>query len=338
MNAAFYPIRQDNAPVYMNTDRIKDLCRRFGRLRVVVVGDVMLDHYLCGEVRRISPEAPVPIMEVTRDLYRPGGAANVAINLAALGAQAKLFGVTGDDAAAGLLRGALVKGGINRAGLLVEAERPTTVKARIVAGHQQLLRLDRTRKRLLAGLLRSLSHAAAVIIADYAKGVIDADMLRAIIRMARKAGVPVCMDPKPRRPLPLLGCALLTPNRREAFELANMPDESVGLAPAKHAGLRRAMKRIHDKYAPRILLVTLGEDGMVVWERGGSLHHIPAVAREVYDVSGAGDTVIATFVLARAAGADAIEAAVLANKAAGVVVDKLGATSVNPAELIDVGL
>lgn len=328
----------------MTPQRILELAKRFTSNRIIVVGDVMLDHYISGDVRRISPEAPVPIVEFHSENYLPGGAANVARNLATLGARAELFGVVGQDANANILKAALRADRIKSDGLLAQTDRPTTVKTRVMASHQQILRVDResrqglsasTKEKMLRALGRACKGAAAIVVADYAKGVIDQETISAIIAVGRKTNVPVCIDPKPLRRLRMKGCALLTPNRRETFELAGMADEAVGASPAGHRGLRRAMARIQKDYAPGILLVTLGEGGMLVVERGGQPRHLPTAARAVYDVSGAGDTVIATFVLAQAAGADAVEAATLANLAAGVVVGKLGAAAVTPQELAE---
>lgn len=326
----------------MTPERILELTQRFKQKRIIVIGDVMLDHYISGEVRRISPEAPVPIVEFNDENYLPGGAANVARNLATLGARVELLGVVGKDANADILRATLGADKIKSAGLIAQVDRPTTLKTRLMASHQQMLRVDResrqplahgTRQKMLRALKRASWGASAIIVADYAKGVIDQETIRAILATGRAAGVPVCIDPKPHRPLKMKGPALLTPNRKETFELAGLPDESVGPNPAKHRGLQQAIARIQEGYAPRILLVTLGEAGMLVVERGRPPRHLPTAARAVYDVSGAGDTVIATFVLAQAAGAGAVEAAMMANLAAGVVVGKLGAAAVSPKEL-----
>lgn len=328
----------------MNSSHIANLCQRFRRKRVIVVGDIMLDHYVNGEVRRISPEAPVPIIDFHHESYLPGGAANVALNLAVLGARVDLCGVIGNDPASQILRRVISAGNIRSRGVITDSSRPTTLKTRLIASHQQIMRIDREERRQLASnikqnMLLSMRHmikgASAIVVADYAKGVIDQETLSAILAIGRRAQVPVCIDPKPLRPLQFRGCALLTPNRKEAFELAGMPDDSVGLKPSVHRGLRRATTRIQKLYAPEILLITLGEAGMLLVEKGSKPQHLPTMARAVYDVSGAGDTVIATFVIARAAGASAIEAANLANLAAGVVVGKLGAATVSPKELLD---
>jgi rfaE bifunctional protein kinase chain/domain len=242
--------------------RVAHLCQQFRRQRVLVVGDVMLDHYVIGDVRRISPEAPVQVVDYAHERYLPGGAGNVALNLVALGAAVELFGVVGKDAYGVTLREVIKRRRIKLKGLTTEAGRPTTVKMRVMAHHQQMLRIDRESRRPLAAptrehMLRSFSSAVAgataVVVADYAKGVIDQLTMNAILRLARKARVPVYMDPKPPRPLKLRGCALLTPNRKETFELAGLPDEPVGPQPLRHRALQRAMKIIEEKYAPGTL-------------------------------------------------------------------------------------
>jgi rfaE bifunctional protein kinase chain/domain len=328
----------------MTPQRILELAQGFKRQRIVVIGDVMLDHYINGDVRRISPEAPVPIVEFHAQNYLPGGAANVARNLATLGARVELFGVVGVDENAGILRSALRADKIQFAGLTADSGRPTSVKTRVMASHQQILRVDRESRQPLAGVIQSIMLATvrraargarAIIVADYAKGVIDQKTISAILAIGRTAGVPVCVDPKPVRALRMKGCALLTPNRKETFELAGLPDEAVGLKPASHAGLKRAIAKIQQSYRPKTLLVTLGEAGMLLIDGKKPARHLPTAARAVFDVSGAGDTVIAAYVLARSAGAEPVEAATLANLAAGVVVGKLGAAAVTAQELAE---
>ncbi|MFZ5496910.1 MAG: bifunctional heptose 7-phosphate kinase/heptose 1-phosphate adenyltransferase [Verrucomicrobiota bacterium] len=327
----------------MTAKRARELIRRMAGRRIVVIGDIMLDHYIVGDVRRISPEAPVPVVEHRREQFLPGGAANVGRNLAALGARVRLLGVAGDDANAGPLRRVLAEGGMDARSLVVEPGRPTTVKTRVLAGHQQMIRVDResrqaltktTRAVLLERLRSAAGNAEAIIVADYAKGAVDQEIMDHVLSLGRRHAVPVCIDPKPARHLRMTGCALLTPNRRETFELAGMDDEPVGDRPAVHPGLLRAMAIIRRAHAPRELLVTLGEAGMLVQDKDGKPRHLPTVARDVYDVSGAGDTVIAVAALARAGGASLLEAATLANRAAGVVVGKLGTAAVTPAELL----
>jgi rfaE bifunctional protein kinase chain/domain len=328
--------------MHMTLERFDAICAGFHRQRILVVGDVMLDHFLYGRVRRISPEAPVPVVEFVREEYMPGGAGNVARNLATLGAAVDLLSVIGGDVAGRHLHEVLVGQGIGAAGLVEEAGRLTTQKLRITAHQQQMVRVDREtghpltaagKTALLAAWRRALPGAVAVIVADYAKGVVDQELLDALMGEARAAGIPVCIDPKPSRMLRMSGCALLTPNRKEAFELAGLEDPGAGPDPGRDPALLEAVARIRGRHAPAVLLVTLGEAGMLLVDAAGVTHHVPTVAREVFDVSGAGDTVIASFVLAVAAGATPWEAAILANHAAGIVVGKSGTATVTPEEL-----
>lgn len=325
-----------------NSPDILSLRRKFSRVRVVVLGDVMLDHYIHGDVARISPEAPVPVVDHVREHSVAGGAANVARNLTALEARAELVGVVGRDATAERLRGVLREARIGVRGVVADASRPTTVKTRIVAGHQQLLRLDceerrpvaaAARKGLFAAAKAAVLTADAVIVADYAKGVLDQELLDTVLAAARRAAVPVAIDPKPARLLKMKGAALLTPNRKETFELAGMSDQLVSGDPLRHAGLKQAIAEIRRRHSPETLLVTLGAAGMLLIEGGKAPRHIPTAAREVYDVSGAGDTVIAAYVLARSAGFSGLEAAMFANRAAGVVVGKLGTATASLEEI-----
>ena len=313
-------------------DRLEQLIAGCAGARVLVVGDVMLDQYIWGHVGRISPEAPVPVVEFDRESFMPGGAANVARNTHALGAQAELLGHVGRDSSAEQLRALLGKQDIGCAGLLASSARTTSVKTRIIAHQQQIVRVDRETRgavderdtaRLLAALERKLPSADAVIVCDYGKGVVTQALLGGIRQLCRTRGVWLSLDPKPVHELSLVGLSLLTPNRREAFELAGVSD-----------GTRNADPLLME-LSPVLLLITLGDLGMLLCQRGQRPFHIPTVAREVFDVSGAGDTVIASFTLAIAAGASPIEAAIFSNHAAGVVVGKVGTATVSPAELAE---
>ena len=330
-------------PQELAPDRVGALLSAARGLRILVVGDVMLDQFIWGRVQRISPEAPVPVVEFERESFMPGGAANVARNLTALGARATLFGVTGRDDAAARLVGLLAGDGVRPTGLVGDPSRPTATKTRIVAGQQQVTRLDRERlgtpaapvmDRLVRRLRADLDRADAVIVADYGKGVVT-DALVAVLRdECRRRGLWLSMDPKPVHRLDLRGLSLITPNRKEAFELAGRADIAPRAAdPLADRPLLDVTARLMSDLAPALLLVTLGEAGLLLCRRGGDPVHIPTVAREVYDVSGAGDTVIATFTLAVAAGASPVEAAVFANHAAGVVVGKFGTATAGPDEI-----
>jgi D-beta-D-heptose 7-phosphate kinase/D-beta-D-heptose 1-phosphate adenosyltransferase len=308
-----------------------------------VVGDVMLDHFMWGSVARISPEAPVPVVDLERESFMPGGAANVARNLTALRAPTELLSVVGRDLAARQLKQLLDEHHIGCRGLLGEGARPTSVKTRIVAHKQQLVRIDRetrdglngtTTRRLLTTLQGMIPRAAAVIVGDYGKGVITQPLLDELKRLCRRHGVWLSFDPKPVHDLNLSGLSLITPNRKEAFELAGLADETRNPNPLGDVNLQHVAQRLLDRLQPAVLLITLGELGMLLCLRGQRPFHIPTVAQEVFDVSGAGDTAIASFTLAIAAGASPLEAAILSNHAAGIVVGKIGTATVTPEELV----
>ncbi|MGO8675181.1 MAG: D-glycero-beta-D-manno-heptose-7-phosphate kinase [Limisphaerales bacterium] len=312
------------------------------RTRIIVVGDVMLDHFVWGTVARISPEAPVPVVELERESFMPGGAANVARNLTSMEAPTELCGVVGRDQAGRHLKELLKEHHIDCTGVLAQEGRTTSVKTRIVAHKQQVVRLDReTREglnrrltlRLAALLRRRIAAAAAVIIGDYGKGMITQPLLDEIKRLCRRHGVWLSLDPKPVHSLDLTGLSLITPNRKEAFELAKIPDETRNANPLADPNLMAAAERLLNDLRPALLLVTLGDLGMLLCQRGRRPYHIPTVSQEVFDVSGAGDTVIAIFTLAIAAGASPLDAALLSNHAAGIVVGKLGTATVAPEEL-----
>lgn len=316
--------------------KTRNLLRKIARLRILVVGDVMLDHYIWGDATRISPEAPVPVVHIQRDTYTAGAGANVALNLQALGAKAAVAGCIQDDEAGRRLTAILVEHGIKPIHLGGAGQ--TIIKARVVAQHQQLVRLDResppgqygvNSRKAMELLLSELPSADAVILSDYAKGLLNQDLVNVVVNHAGRAGKLVALDPKPRRNLDLHGLDLLTPNRREAAELAGVPWDPLQPFPAADV-----CARIHERFRPRHLVVTMSEDGMLLCARGAVQKQIPTAAREVFDVSGAGDTAIAGLVLALAAGSDLETAAHFANAAAGVVVGKLGTATVTPDELL----
>src|SRR5688572_10265450 len=302
----------------------------------------MLDQFIWGNVSRISPEAPVPVVEFHRESFMPGGAANVARNLTALGVPAEVFGVLGQDDAARQLKQLLAEYRIGCSGLIGHRARLTSVKTRIVANTQQVVRIDRESReevngsltgRLVGALEPMLKGSAAVIVADYGKGVVTQALLDELKRMCRRRGVWLSVDPKPVHHLNLAGLSLITPNRKEAFELAKIADETRSNNPLKDTNLMRVAERLLDQLQPALLLITLGELGMLLCERGKAPFHIPTIAQEVFDVSGAGDTVIASFTLAIAAGGSPVEAAILSNHAAGIVVGKVGTATVGAEEL-----
>jgi D-glycero-beta-D-manno-heptose-7-phosphate kinase len=331
-------------PSTISPHRLQELTAGCARARVLVVGDVMLDQYIWGHVGRISPEAPVPVVEFDRESFMPGGAANVARNVHTLGARTELLGHVGRDESARKLRALLGEQDIACAGLLASAARTTSVKTRIIAHQQQIVRVDRETRgpvderdtgRLLATLERQLPGTDAVIVCDYGKGVVTQPLLDGLRRLCRARGVWLSLDPKPVHELSLAGLSLLTPNRKEAFELAGVSDGTRTADPLKDPNLQRVAETLLMELSPALLLITLGDQGMLLCQRGHKPFHIPTVAREVFDVSGAGDTVIASFTLAVAAGASPVEAAIFSNHAAGVVVGKVGTATVTPAELAE---
>ncbi len=327
----------------LSTARVRQILAAAKNTRALVIGDVMLDHFIWGRVGRISPEAPVPVVEFERENFIPGGAANVARNLTMLGLPTALFGAIGQDAAATQLKRLLIEQKIVCDGLQAHGRRCTTVKTRIVAHQQQVVRLDRESRmemdskairRLLDALELEIAGAAAVIVGDYGKGVISQPLLDGIKRLCRQRGVWLSMDPKPVHHLDLTGLSLITPNRKEAFELADIPDETRDSDPLADRNLMQVVEHLLNELRPAVLLVTLGELGMLLCRLGQKPFHIPTQAQEVFDVSGAGDTVIATFTLAIAAGASPMEAAILSNHAAGIVVGKVGTAVATSEELL----
>jgi rfaE bifunctional protein kinase chain/domain len=321
----------------MNQRRAQQIIRNFANQNIVVLGDLMLDEFIWGEVRRISPEAPVPVVEVKRESWHLGGAGNVVSNLLALGAQAAPIGIIGDDAAGRRLRAAFAESNAAVAGLVTNSLRPTTVKTRIVAHSQQMLRTDREdrspitvehEEQVSAAFHQALKTATAVIISDYDKGLLTPRLLQTAIAATQSQGKRVCLDPKIKNFMHYRGVDVITPNQLEAERAANLDivDE---------ASLRAAAQRIREMLACQNVLITRGEHGLSLLAADDTLTSIPTVAREVYDVTGAGDTVIATLTLALAAGAKLDEAALIANHAAGVVVGKVGTATLTTAELLD---
>jgi rfaE bifunctional protein kinase chain/domain len=314
-------------------DRLAALLEAARGRRVVVVGDAMLDVYLRGDVDRISPEAPVPVVRVRERRDALGGAANVAQNVLAVHAQCALVAAVGDDAAGARLHG-LLRGQGGATDALVTVDRPTTTKTRLVARSQQLLRFDEEEDadlnadevaRVIASVTDALASADAVILEDYNKGVLVPLVIERTIALAQERNVPVVVDPKFRNFFSYRGATVFKPNRREL-------EQALGAAvDLDHpAALPATLERLNVAH----LLLTLSEHGMALVSRGGGITRIPTTAREVYDVVGAGDTVTAYLALMLAAGATAQEAAVIANYAAGVEVGKLGAATVSPAEVL----
>lgn len=323
--------------------RVRQILTKASQTRVLVVGDVMLDQFIWGSVSRISPEAPVPVVDFERESFMPGGAANVARNLTALKVNTELFGVVGRDQAAKELTTLLTSHQIGCEGLLVTVGRRTSVKTRIVAHKQQVVRIDRETRdglngamttRLMQALEAKIPLSAGVIVGDYGKGVVTQALLEEAKRLCRAHGIWLSFDPKPVHHLALTDLSLITPNRKEAFELANLPDETRNFDPLADRNLMQVVQNLLANLRPALLLITLGELGMLVCQRDQAPIHIPTVAQEVFDVSGAGDTVIASFTVAIAAGASPLEAAIISNHAAGIVVGKIGTATVTAEELV----
>lgn len=313
------------------------------KCRILVIGDVMLDHFIWGHVRRISPEAPVPIVEVTREEFYPGGAANVARNISPFSPHTHLMGRVGKDSAADRLRDLLIADKVDPAPLLVHDTLPTISKARVSARQQQIVRVDREKLLPLTAdelaeiekRLRALApNLDAIILEDYGKGFMTTALMQLVSRIAAEHKLIVTVDPSPRNPLPWSGVTLVKPNRLEAFAAAGLEDHLLPGPPAQNPELLEVGRILLEKWAVNSVLVTLGEHGMMLFERGQSPHHIHTRAREVYDVSGAGDTAIALLTLALAAGFKLPDAAEIANHASGIVVGKLGTATLTPDELL----
>jgi len=305
-------------------------------LRLAVVGDAMLDRFLWGEVERISPEAPVPVVRLREETDKLGGAANVAANIRALGATVDLFAVAGVGETSRSLAAMLESAGIGAQGVQRIPGRRTTLKTRIIAHHQQVVRVDNEAdtplpSEVLAALGRDLRAGgpyAGIVVSDYGKGLLTPQLLAAVMEWAA-AGVPVVVDPKHGDFGRYAGCTSLTPNQNEAAsatgERIDGPD-----------GLRRTAEILLRRTGARSVLITRGENGMALFEAGGEQHHLPTEATEVYDVTGAGDTVIAVYTAALAAGATFLEAANLANHAAGLAVRELGTAAITADQIREV--
>ncbi len=313
------------------------------KVRILVIGDVMLDHFIWGHVRRISPEAPVPVVEVTKEEFYPGGAANVARNISPFSTHTHLMGRVGKDMAADKLRALLTADQIDPAPLLVHETLPTISKARVSARQQQIVRVDREKLMPLADdelveieeRLRKLApDLDAIILEDYGKGFLTEKLMHLVAKIAAEHQLIVTVDPSPRNPLPWAGVSLVKPNRLEAFAAAGLEDHLLPGPPLENKELLEVGRVLLGKWDVASVLVTLGEHGMMLFERGKAPHHIPTRAREVFDVSGAGDTAIALLTLALAARFTLHDAADIANHASGIVVGKLGTATLTPDELL----
>lgn len=325
---------------------LKNIINNFKDQRIAVIGDLILDVYLWGDASRISQEAPVPVMQVNKRTERLGGAANVMCNITTLGSKALAFGVTGADKNGQRLTKLLNDYDIDSSAVLQDRKRITTEKQRIIAASQQLLRIDhedlhyiddKLTREIVNTLKKEIKskNIDAIIFEDYAKGMLGSEMAEEITKAAIDANIVISLDPHPGHPLNISDITVMTPNKSEAFGLAGIYQSNNSDDAKEIEQLEQVAKRIADKWNPQYLLITLGAKGMALFERDKTPIIIPTRAREVFDVSGAGDTVIATFTLALLSGATGIEAAEIANHAAGVVVGKVGTVSVTSQELLD---
>ena len=321
----------------LSREQVERLMLAIRDRKIVVLGDLMLDEFVWGDVTRISPEAPVPVVEIRRESAHLGGAANVLANLVSLGAQACVVGVVGNDAAGERLRASLLDASPMQSDerIVIDVSRPSTVKTRIIAHSQLVVRADRelrslvngqTEDRIISILKDAIRDADAFVVSDYDKGVVTPRILGEVLPLAY-GRIPVLIDPKIRNLAAYRPATLVTPNHLEALRMTNLEEDS-------DLGLHRAAQLLRGKLNCDAVLITRGSDGMMLMEGDREPVYVETAAREVYDVTGAGDTVIATLAAAMAAGASMIEAADLANHAAGIVVGKVGTATANSEELI----
>ncbi|MBW1850964.1 MAG: D-glycero-beta-D-manno-heptose-7-phosphate kinase [Deltaproteobacteria bacterium] len=320
---------------HYNGKILKEYVDKFSQARIFVIGDIIMDEYVWGDVSRISPEAPVPVVEVIRETKMLGGAANVVHNLATLGASPMLCGVVGEDSTGQEIINKVKKMGLKADGMVVERGRPTSIKTRVVAQNQQVVRFDRERRgdirpeslqSLLGIIERNLGEIDGIVVADYGKGVISADLMKGLRELVRDVPVIIAVDPKTGNFAYYHEVDVITPNHHEAgsFCRFDIVDEETLM----HAG-RHMLHTLNC----RSVLITQGKDGMTLFENGGVITHIPTVAKQIFDVTGAGDTVISTFSLGLASGLDSKSSAILSNFAAGIVVGQVGTSTVKADEL-----
>ncbi|NDC80033.1 MAG: D-glycero-beta-D-manno-heptose-7-phosphate kinase [Verrucomicrobia bacterium] len=323
--------------IHLTPTKLRAALSRFSRLRILVVGDLMLDEFIYGRVSRISPEAPVPVVQVERELSYPGGSANVGRNLASLGVHAELGGKIGRDTAGDRLLQLLRHDKIGTSGVWRSPTLPTIRKTRVLARHQQVVRVDREstgqltnkeRQTVLKKALRILPRCDALILEDYGKGLFDQELAKTLLQASAERKIPSLVDPNIHNPLHWEGATLVKPNRLEAFGALGRPESH-----RKEEWLA-AGEELLVRWSCRYLLLTLGEHGMILFQPGEKPYSIASRAREVYDVSGAGDTVIALLASGLAAGLDGKVASELANLAAGIVVGKLGTATVSSREIL----
>lgn len=331
------PGRRITAMILIERERAREIILGFRDIKVLVIGDIMLDQWVWGKVNRISPEAPVPVVEVDYFSYTPGGAANVVNNLCSMGARSAVASVIGEDEFGSKLRDELSLRGVDISGLVPDGSRPTTTKTRIIAHNQQVVRTDLEKKdrisdeimaRIIAYLEEHLSRFGIVVISDYNKGMIVEPLIDYVLKWGKENGKMVIVGPKPENVKLYKGATLLALNEREAIS-------ATGGKISDKESLEKVGKMILEENESQAIVITRGEKGMTLFAREEEPFHISALASEVFDVSGAGDTVLSTLALALCSGSSFREAVVLSNFAAAVVVKKIGTATVSTSELID---
>ena len=310
----------------ITSERLREIRNNFAGKKIAVIGDLMLDGYYWGVVNRISPEAPVPVIDVDEEFFRFGGAANVALNLQSLGAVPLPVGVVGNDNQATIFNSLMEEAGISTSCIVVDESRPTTTKTRVIGGNQHIVRIDKENKnyisaeieeKLLANIKNNISGLDAIIIEDYNKGVLTAKIISETIRMANENNIIITVDPKFNNFFEYKNTTVFKPNKKET-------QDGLGIRLETAEDVTSAGKELYEKLGAKYILITLGEKGVALFEEGKQTNHIPTKARKVRDVSGAGDTVISTLTLALTAGAEIFEAAYLANYAGGLVCEEVG--------------
>ncbi|MFC1808653.1 D-glycero-beta-D-manno-heptose-7-phosphate kinase [Candidatus Omnitrophota bacterium] len=314
-----------------------DVIKQFKKAKILVIGDIILDEFIWGKVNRISPEAPVPVVNVERESFMPGGSLNVANNIRTLKGNVYPAGIVGRDLRGRMLVRLMKKDGVEIEGIIYDESRPTTLKTRIIAHSQQVVRFDREnkqsvavsqKKKLLHFIKKKIKEVDCVVIEDYGKGVIVPDLIKEVIKVAKEYKKHILVDPKEEHFSYYKGVTSITPNYKEALS-------ACGFKNGENVKVETVGKKLLKQLALSSVLLTLGEQGMVLFEKNGDITKIPTAAQEVFDVSGAGDTVIAVFAMALAVGVSLKEAAILANIAAGIVVGKVGTACISQKELID---
>jgi rfaE bifunctional protein kinase chain/domain len=327
----------------MDLTRLEQILDRASSRRITVIGDLMLDEFVWGKVGRISPEAPVPVVEVTGESFYPGGAANVARNLREFVDRVAIIGLLGTDRSGQQLRELLSERKIDTSNVVEEATFHTIVKTRIIARNQQVVRVDREKfvgpslpqiEEVVAAVRKNIPETDAIIFEDYGKGFLSTQLVSQIAGAARSAGKIVAADPNPRNLVEWRGLTVIKPNRTEAFLAAGIPSSEPDVVTSQDTDLKHTGETLLKKWEAENVLITLGEHGMMLFQKKEAPHYIPTKAREVFDVSGAGDTAIALFTLGLACGATPTEAAEIANHASAVVVSKLGTAIVTRDELM----